>query len=409
MYNEYMTYKLIIIDDEQLVRDGLKTTIDWSALNIEIVAECSNGLLGLKAIHKYCPDLVICDIRMPVLDGLQLAEKLAAEKFDCAFIFYSGHSDFEYVSKALEYGVMRYLLKPIDNESLIEKIQEVIREIEARREKTRVIEQYQLGLPMFKSNLIEQLMTGENTQEILEKLKLIDVEVPLSGVVINCVVTQNLDREFKKFYSELSEALGAFGAVGNLGDDNFTIITKLKDTSVIYQRIKSLLDFEQTISECRMSVCISEAFNGRQNLVKALKSVKNLCKNILLILPSSNRVWRLEENEKNGQNKPTIAEALNIIVSDYGKKLSIKSVAERLFLSESHLMHEFKEILGKTFNECLTQYRMLKAKEMLDEGKLRTKEIAGKVGYNDVRYFAEVFKDYTGFTPSDYAQKNTKK
>ena len=127
-------YKLITIDDEFLVVRGLKETVDWKSLDVEVVATASNGEEGLKQIRLHKPDLVISDIRMPVMGGLSLAQTLAEEEFDCALIIYSGYSDFDYVSTAMEYGVTRYLLKPIDSEVLIEKVREVLQKLEQERE-----------------------------------------------------------------------------------------------------------------------------------------------------------------------------------------------------------------------------------------------------------------------------------
>ena len=67
------TYKLIIVDNEYLVRKGIEKTVDWASLGIEVVAECDNGKKALEAVKKYAPDLIISDVRMPVMDGLELA------------------------------------------------------------------------------------------------------------------------------------------------------------------------------------------------------------------------------------------------------------------------------------------------------------------------------------------------
>ena len=86
------------------------------------------------------------------------------------------------------------------------------------------------------------------------------------------------------------------------------------------------------------------------------------------------------------------------------EKVTVKWAAEKLFVSESHLMHEFKVETGKTFNDCLKYYRIAKAKELLKQGTMRVNEIAAAVGFSDGRYFGQVFKEQVGVTPSEYAE-----
>ncbi|MDR0855573.1 MAG: helix-turn-helix domain-containing protein, partial [Christensenellaceae bacterium] len=108
--------------------------------------------------------------------------------------------------------------------------------------------------------------------------------------------------------------------------------------------------------------------------------------------------------ENNAQYNRVIASAIELIGKEFGKDISIATVAKRLFVSESYLMHLFKANLGKTFNECLTGYRIVKAKELLLKSPDRVGIIAEQVGYNDVKYFASVFKKYTNMTPNEFVK-----
>ena len=393
-------YKLIIIDDEILVIRGLKETVDWNALNIEIVAECNNGAKGLEAIHRLKPDLVITDIRMPVLDGIQLAKALAEEKFNCAVIIYSGYSDFEYVNKALEFGVTRYLLKPIENSALIGKINEVLLLLEQERAKRLALEQFKISLPLLKKNLIEQILQGKNIKDAEEKLSSVGIAIPLKGIVIISSVLQNTDKEFDMFFENIIDVLEGFGVIGQKYSEHFIVITKLTDTVVIYNHIKKIFNAEQSRSNCRFSVGISSPFGDSRTLQQAYLEDKKLSENVLF--SSVNNINQSFENVSDNQRSSLINRAAEIIAESFAKKITIKDVAEKLFVSESHLMHEFKENLGETFNDCLTDFRVKKAKEMLSRGEYRIKEIADGVGYSDARYFGQVFKEKTGMTPSDY-------
>lgn len=112
-------YKVLIVDDELFVRKGLISLIDWSSLQFEICGEAENGEQALELIDQLTPDLVIVDIRMPVLDGLELIKKVNAEgEYQPLFIIISGYPDFSYAQQAFRYHVSDYILKPVDEREL---------------------------------------------------------------------------------------------------------------------------------------------------------------------------------------------------------------------------------------------------------------------------------------------------
>lgn len=107
--------KVLIVDDEVFVRKGLRSMLDWDSLGYEVCGEAENGQAALELMKTLKPDVVITDIRMPVLDGLALIQKVVQEwKWSPVFIIISGYHDFQYAQNALRYGVHDYILKPID-------------------------------------------------------------------------------------------------------------------------------------------------------------------------------------------------------------------------------------------------------------------------------------------------------
>lgn len=124
-------FKVCVIEDEIILRKGLIASIDWGDLNCEVVGEAGNGKEGIKLIEKEKPDLIILDINMPIMDGLEMISKLPANMF--AFIIVSGHSEFSYAKRAIRYDVSEYLLKPLDHELLEEAIERAIEDLEMRR------------------------------------------------------------------------------------------------------------------------------------------------------------------------------------------------------------------------------------------------------------------------------------
>lgn len=110
--------KVLIVDDEMIIRKGIRTSIDWERLGIVIVGEAKNGQEALDLSGRLEPDIVMTDIRMPVMDGLALAAALRERQPHVKIIIVSGYDDFDYARQALKIGVSEYLTKPVGAEDL---------------------------------------------------------------------------------------------------------------------------------------------------------------------------------------------------------------------------------------------------------------------------------------------------
>ena len=117
--------KLIIADDERIIRETISTIIDWKQYNIELVGLCKNGLEAYDVILDETPDIVLTDIRMPGMDGLELIRRVSETDLNTQFIILSGYGEFEYAKTAMKYGVRHYLLKPCNELQILEVIQEI--------------------------------------------------------------------------------------------------------------------------------------------------------------------------------------------------------------------------------------------------------------------------------------------
>lgn len=126
-------YQLMIIDDEPIVRAGIRQLIPWSDYNFEVCAEGVDGKDGLKKLLEYSPDLVLVDVKMPGMNGLELIREAKKRDFEGKFIILTGYSDFEFAKTAVSLGVRAYLLKPIDEDELRENLEEVLAELEAKK------------------------------------------------------------------------------------------------------------------------------------------------------------------------------------------------------------------------------------------------------------------------------------
>ncbi|MGD7045780.1 response regulator transcription factor [Jeotgalibacillus proteolyticus] len=116
---------VLIVDDEPMIREGLKTLIDWEEYGYRVVGLARNGRDGYEKFQQLKPDLIIADIKMPEMDGITLLETLRDESNNIRFILLSGYADFNYARRAISCGAEAYLLKPIDEDELIEKLIEI--------------------------------------------------------------------------------------------------------------------------------------------------------------------------------------------------------------------------------------------------------------------------------------------
>lgn len=124
-------YKILIVEDEALLRKGLIFSMDFNSLNTVVVGEAENGLEGIKQIEKLNPDIVITDITMPFKSGLEMIEE-TKEKYGYSAIILSGFNEFEYAKKAINFGVSEYILKPVNHEELKKAIIKSIKSIEMK-------------------------------------------------------------------------------------------------------------------------------------------------------------------------------------------------------------------------------------------------------------------------------------
>lgn len=166
---------LLIVDDEAEIRSGLRSIIPWEDYSITLIGTAANGAEALDKIRYYEPDIVITDIQMPGMSGLELVRRAKEEQFDCSFVILSGYDEFEYARNAIRYGVKEYLLKPISIRDLTELIQNLKEEILSKRDyhsdqlsTLRKLRKAQVSLR--KQNLIPQLLRGELSAMELNKV-----------------------------------------------------------------------------------------------------------------------------------------------------------------------------------------------------------------------------------------------
>lgn len=255
----------MIVEDEDLIRKGMVYMFDWSRYDCVVVAEAANGQEALDLIEKEAPDILITDIRMPIMDGLGLLE--AIKDMPVETVILSGYDEFNYAKKAISYDVSDYLLKPVKDQDLGKALTKICDKI--------------------RKNQVTDYLT--NKMESLDGYKILDCDI---------------------YYSKVD---------------------------YISRYTPQVLDF---------------------------------------------------------------------IKSHYADKISLDTIAGQLEVSGTYLARKFKEDIHHTFTDFLTRYRLQKALELMNTSDLKIYQIAEEVGFSEYKYFSQVFKNHTGYSPSDFMQQN---
>lgn len=122
---------LLFADDEQIIREGMRSFIDWESLGVKWLEAAKNGREALEKIQSLKPDIVLLDIKMPEMSGLEVIRRANLLGVESEFLIYSGYDEFEYAREAMSYGVRHYLLKPVSERQLVPIIRELVETIES--------------------------------------------------------------------------------------------------------------------------------------------------------------------------------------------------------------------------------------------------------------------------------------
>lgn len=184
-------YKVILVDDEAEVIDIMEAKIRWSELGFEVVGSAKNGVKALELVEKLQPDVVLTDIRMPYMDGLELSRKLNQDYPNIYIILCTGFDEFEYAKEAVHLDIKEYLLKPISAAELSESLMRLKENLDKEREEklnVRKLENYfQESLPALQSNLFISLMEGRVSEEDYARFSAA-YQVNMKGLLFCCIV-----------------------------------------------------------------------------------------------------------------------------------------------------------------------------------------------------------------------------
>jgi len=279
-------YKLILVDDEHEVREGILKKIQWEKYGFSIVGEAENGREALELAEKTIPDVVITDIKMPFMDGIKLSEELRKRFPLTKVIILTGFDEFEYAQKAIRLNVVEYALKPIAADELVEillKVKNLIDEERASKEDITALKDYYVkSLPILREKFLTTLVTSKlQYEEIKEKAQNYNLDIIGDGFVVSIVsldynfskITQQKDREkeLSKAYGEVDEKELVKVSILNMCNE---IVIKNELGSVFFHedRVVILTVLKQENSEQIISRTMSVLEEIRLSAERYLKS-----------------------------------------------------------------------------------------------------------------------------------------
>jgi two-component system, response regulator YesN len=383
-----MGYKLVIADDEHLIIKNLTQIIDWQRLDCEIVGTAQNGQEALEIVENNKVDLLLTDISMPRMTGIELLKKINSMVHKPIVILISGYDDFEYAKEGLKHNAWDYILKPIDYEELQSCAERAIEKLKKRK-----ISEYEHE----KYVIYELITTGEiDSQVINKKHTYFSMVVKTNTKNIESIIINNkgsfLNKNTKLFVYRMSdEAIIVVAELSNcltgqvkMFGDHFAkhILNGVSENCVmaIGKAVDCLFDIKHSFNHARELMKYENFISGNIITEELLK----------------------EETKVKQSSVDLVDEALTYIRNHFQTDIGIEQVAEQVGLSVSYFSLLFKQRTGITFLDYLTNLRIEYACLFLENSDLKTYEIAQKVGYTDQRYFSQVFKKRMKRTPSEY-------
>lgn len=394
-------YKLLLVDDEILVREAIAENMRWNELGYELVLACENGKEAISYIKENKIDVVITDICMPFIDGMELSKYIYENNLPVNIIIFSGYNEFEYAKKAIKYGVSEYLSKPITSYELSEILTNLKKKLDKKKEieneYKRLNESYFKNRILIQSKMIENLIRGNEIEE--ESLKEIEeyglkidyleyriaiIEIDIYSDLYNVDEDKVKKSEMKSFviYNVSNEIIKKYNA-GEVSkcDDNKALIllwtnSPKKFPDKINDMFKEIQDEVFKVLGLKITISIGKTVYSLPDLHKSYKDAEQLL--IYKYLWDENQIFDREKlkNKLNGSVK--LDEIIDKVI--LGIKLNerkqieeelckIQDLVRKAYIRKNKICLYLFEIISQTCD-------ILKACTLADEFIYKTKEDA---------------------------------
>jgi two-component system response regulator YesN len=340
---------ILIVDDEAPIKRSLMKIIEKELQQLRVVSMADNGLEALGKIEELLPDLVISDVRMPVMDGMQLSRAIRARGYQTEIVMVSGYNEYAYLREALQQGVTDYLLKPVDPHEVALTLRRVYQKHENKL-KERV--EMQTWLADRKSSIrklaesvwfLHENHVWEHVDALEDSLGREPDAARSSEYAMQWLTLVNA--EFK----QLSD--------GKLGMEQYPEFQEMAKSANFGQHIRKLLN-------------------------ESMEDIRKI------------RNWGSHRSIRN---------ALDYIQDHYGNEtLSLGEISDAVGMSATYFSKCFRQEMGISCIQYITRLRMEKAVELLANPSFKVYEVAHAIGFSEYAHFAKVFKKTFDFSPSEY-------
>jgi len=375
-----------IVDDEKIARNGIKNFIDWEQYGFKIVGEAANALEALKKISALSVNLIITDIKMPFLSGVEFM-KIIKERYPSIFlIIISGYGEFEFAKEAIALGASAYLLKPVRQDELLKSLFSIKESIEKQTPPPEISpdagNNSVSNADPINNGLGALSDTEDDNHFPYELLSMMNASLDISAHMASNDL-QALEEVFEIISNEIQEQ--------NIPPD----YVKSFVTTHIYMQA------QKTIA--RYGYKLQDVFENPANNYAKISECKTADEMMLLLKKLVLEVAEFISASYGTKHGALIDKVRQYIGENYSNgNLSLESVAANIGITKNYLSSIFKKESGITFSDYVKKLRMEHAVALLKTKKFYIYEVADMVGYNNVTWFCTVFKKFTGISPTDY-------
>ena len=321
--------KVFLVEDEYAIREGIKKSVNWEQNGFELVGEAGDGEVAFPKIVRAKPDILITDIRMPFMDGLELSRLVKKELPNIKIVVLSGYDDFNYAKQAISIGVEEYILKPVSGENLINELQSVAEKIKKENQDKEAREKYLKDREeiriLERSVFIRDMIDGKlSMQESLEKGKNlgIDITAAFYAIVLMQVFPRKMDSGEINEYSGITEEI--YGRIKETYEDSANVY--------LYEQVGDVLCFLVKADG------VDEIESSIQSGINNIKSLMDEYKDQMFFLSIGKTVERIRD--------------VNVSYADASRKF-----AERYMCDDSFVF--YGDISGRTrFRDSIEEERL---------------------------------------------------